>query len=120
MLKFFLCFKASARVCECIGSDFVPYLQLFMPMLLQTASIDNRSYLRVVDAEQPEDDEGWDYVVFKDKKVAIQQSVLEEKCSSCQMIYLYVEALEDAIFPWIEQILQVCVPLTKFALHQDT
>jgi len=59
--------QASARICEVIGADFVPYLDLFMPMLIHTASVDNRDYLRVVDAEHPEEDDGWDYYVFRDK-----------------------------------------------------
>ena len=30
--------QAGARVCKCLGPDFLPYMDLVMPQLLQTAA----------------------------------------------------------------------------------
>lgn len=51
--------QAGARFCKCLGTEFLPYLPMVMPQLLQSASLSPDVTVRDTDddAESVEDDE---------------------------------------------------------------
>jgi len=83
-----------ARICRCLGEDFVPYLPHIMPPLLASAKISPN--IKIDSNETAE--EGWDFIPVGDKKIAIHTSSLEEKSTACNMIYCYASELKEGFF----------------------
>lgn len=102
-----------ARICRCMGPDFVPYLGYVMPPLLQSASINPD--INVV--EEGEGQEGWDFIPVGDKRIGINTSALEEKSTACNMLYCYASELKEGFFPYVDQVTKLLVPLMRFYYH---
>ena len=49
--------QAGARVCKCLGPDFLPYMDLVMPQLVQTASQQPDVSVTPADEDDAEDDD---------------------------------------------------------------
>eukprot|EP01114_Cavostelium_apophysatum_P016598 TRINITY_DN4762_c0_g1_i1.p1 TRINITY_DN4762_c0_g1~~TRINITY_DN4762_c0_g1_i1.p1 ORF type:complete len:1093 (-),score=369.83 TRINITY_DN4762_c0_g1_i1:62-3340(-) len=105
-----------ARICRCMGQDFVPYLGYVMPQLIASASISPD--VTVWDADSPEDEQdGYEFIPIGDKRIGINTSALEEKSTACNMLYCYASELKDGFFPYVDQIAKLLVPLMKFYYH---
>ena len=107
-----------ARICRCLGMDFVPYLPLVMPPLLESAKI--APDVKITDAEEETEEpnaEGWDFIPVGDKRIGIHTSGLEEKSTACNMIYCYASELKDGFFPYVEEVAKILVPLVRFYYH---
>eukprot|EP01117_Protostelium_nocturnum_P017390 TRINITY_DN7083_c0_g1_i2.p1 TRINITY_DN7083_c0_g1~~TRINITY_DN7083_c0_g1_i2.p1 ORF type:complete len:1021 (-),score=279.53 TRINITY_DN7083_c0_g1_i2:1847-4909(-) len=104
-----------ARICKCMGQDFVPYLQYVMPPLLASASISPE--VTVVENDDSADEvqqDGWQFVALGDKRIGINTSAMEEKATACSMIYCYVNELKEGFFPFVEEVSKILVPSMRY------
>ncbi|KAG8062221.1 hypothetical protein GUJ93_ZPchr0003g18203 [Zizania palustris] len=95
--------QAWARLCKCLGQDFIPYMSVVMPPLLQSAQLK-----QIVET-----------ITLGDKRIGIRTSLLEEKATACNMLCCYADELKEGFFPWIDQVATTLVPLLKFYFHEE-
>jgi len=110
--------QSCARLCTCLSEHFVPYLGAVMPPLLKSAQI--QPDVKVTEDfgdQEPNEEEGWDYIPIQDKRIGIRTSTLEEKATACNMILCYVAELKEGFFPYVDPVAQILVPLLKFYYH---
>lgn len=114
--------QASSRLCKCLREAFVPYLDVFMPFLLQYAGLTNKDFLvyQTYDGGDVDSETGWDFYIVRDKKIGIHQAALDEKLGACTQLHLYIEYLHDLIFAkWMEPIAKTLIPLMTFAFNKS-
>ncbi|KAK9729082.1 importin subunit beta-3 [Basidiobolus ranarum] len=111
---------AWARVCKVLGQDFIPYLPVVMPPLLQSAQL--KPDFAVLDMEEdiesqysPED--GWEFVGVNGQQIGIKTTVLEEKCTAVEMFICYSRELGAGFSPYTEKVLEIVLPLLRFYFH---
>ena len=88
--------QAGARLCKCLGEEFLPYMDAVMPPLINAASEEN--YFEVMNEEEDEEEEdGDDVATFQvgDKSLSIRISALEEKATACNMLRCYADELKE-------------------------
>ncbi|KAG4049716.1 Ran-binding protein 6 [Phytophthora cactorum] len=120
--------QAWARCCTCLGHDFAPFLPLVMPTLLEAATqqaefeVDPSTLSSDDDDDESggsTDSEDIQLAQVNDKCLSIRTSILEEKATACQLLAGMVTDLEDAFFPYAEQVTQVLAPLLTESVHSD-
>mmetsp|Transcript_8735 Transcript_8735/g.11822 ORF Transcript_8735/g.11822 Transcript_8735/m.11822 type:complete len:1130 (+) Transcript_8735:104-3493(+) len=112
--------QAWARLCKCLGAEFLPYLQVVMPPLLKSASLKTEMAINYLDEDdQNEDDDDWETIELGDKRISIRTSVLEEKATACNMLYCYADELKEGFYPYVEEVLKMMVPLLRFYVHEE-
>jgi len=111
---------ASARICKVLGEDFIPFLPMILPSLLETASMQEDVYLDVGEDTDNGDThrDGWQYSIIGTKKFGIHNTALEEKNVAVRMIYCFVDNLTDGIMSYVPNIVSVVAPLTMFPYHK--
>ncbi|XVF42566.1 hypothetical protein PTKIN_Ptkin01aG0373800 [Pterospermum kingtungense] len=113
--------QAWARLCKCLGQDFLPYMSVVMPPLLQSAQLKPDVTITSADsdADIDDEDESIETITLGDKRIGIKTSVLEEKATACNMLCCYADELKEGFFPWIDQVATTLVPLLKFYFHEE-
>ncbi|CAM8960812.1 unnamed protein product [Rhodiola kirilowii] len=113
--------QAWARLCKCLGQDFLPYMSVVMPPLLQSAQLKPDVTITSADsdADIDDDDDSIETITLGDKRIGIKTSVLEEKATACNMLCCYADELKEGFFPWIDQVATTLVPLLKFYFHEE-
>ncbi|KAI4340588.1 hypothetical protein MLD38_025407 [Melastoma candidum] len=113
--------QAWARLCKCLGQDFLPYMSVVMPPLIQSAQLKPDVTITSADDDEIDesDDEGMETITLGDKRIAIKTSVLEEKATACNMLCCYADELKEGFFPWIDHVAPILVPLLKFYFHEE-
>ncbi|KAL5767885.1 hypothetical protein ACOSP7_014471 [Xanthoceras sorbifolium] len=113
--------QAWARLCKCLGQDFIPYMSVVMPPLLQSAQLKPDVTITSADSDVDfdDDDESIETITLGDKRIGIKTSVLEEKATACNMLCCYADELKEGFFPWIDQVATTLVPLLKFYFHEE-
>ncbi|XP_064967716.1 uncharacterized protein LOC103986945 [Musa acuminata AAA Group] len=114
--------QAWARFCKCLGQDFLPYMSVVMPPLLQSAQLKPDVTITSVDSDddiEDSDDESIETITLGDKRIGIRTSVLEEKATACNMLCCYADELKEGFYPWIDQVAPILVPLLKFYFHEE-
>ncbi|KAF1867035.1 hypothetical protein Lal_00049462 [Lupinus albus] len=114
--------QAWARLCKCLGQDFLPYMTFVMPPLLWSASLKPDVTITSADSDNDiddSDDESMETITLGDKRIGIKTSVLEEKATACNMLCCYADELKEGFFPWIDQVAGILVPLLKFYFHEE-
>ncbi|KAL5563592.1 hypothetical protein UlMin_033339 [Ulmus minor] len=114
--------QAWARLCKCLGQDFLPYMSVVMPPLLQSAQLKPDVTITSADSDNDiddSDDESMETITLGDKRIGIKTSVLEEKATACNMLCCYADELKEGFFPWIDQVATTLVPLLKFYFHEE-
>ncbi|GLJ16157.1 hypothetical protein SUGI_0269600 [Cryptomeria japonica] len=114
--------QAWARLCKCLGQEFLPYMSIVMPPLLNSAQI--KPDVTITDADDPideidSDDDSMETITIGDKRIGIRTSVLEEKATACNMLCCYADELKEGFYPWVDQVVQILVPLLKFYFHEE-
>ncbi|OUZ99546.1 HEAT [Macleaya cordata] len=114
--------QAWARLCKCLGQDFLPYMSVVMPPLLQSAQL--KPDLTITSADSDEDidqsdDDSIETITLGDRRIGIKTSVLEEKATACNMLCCYADELKEGFYPWIDQVAPTLVPLLKFYFHEE-
>ena len=122
--------QAGARICKCLGPEFLPYLDAVMPPLLAAAGAapdvsitdagggDSSGKPGVGAPTLAEDDEDVETIYVGDRKICIRTSALEDKATACHMICCYADELKAGFFPYVERVTGVMVPLLKFYFHE--
>merc|ERR1712137_431533 len=77
--------QAYARICRCMKKDFIPYLRVVMPPLLEAASIKPEIEVMSALADEEQDD-GVDTYIVGDKRIGIRTSALEDKATACNLL----------------------------------
>ncbi|KAK1314837.1 hypothetical protein QJS10_CPA06g01575 [Acorus calamus] len=114
--------QAWARLCKCLGQDFLPYMSVVMPPLLQSAQLKPDVTITSADSDDDideSDDESIETITLGDKRIGIKTSVLEEKATACNMLCCYADELKEGFYPWIDQVAPTLVPLLKFYFHEE-
>jgi len=112
--------QAGARLCKCLGEEFLPYLEYVMPPLMAAAGEEN--YYEVTnEGEDNDDEEDDDVATFQlgDKSLQIRISALEEKATACNMLRCYADELKEGFFRYVQDVAKVMVPLLKFFCWED-
>uniref|UniRef100_A0A7R9V0M6 TOG domain-containing protein n=1 Tax=Chlamydomonas euryale TaxID=1486919 RepID=A0A7R9V0M6_9CHLO len=112
--------QAGARLCKCLGQEFLPYLEIVMPSLLASAKIEPE--VKVRDAEEDnndDEDEDCEKILVGDRLITIRTSSLEEKVTACNMLCCYAEELREGFLPYVQPVTEVMVPLLKFWFHEE-
>ncbi|KAK8961974.1 hypothetical protein KSP40_PGU006553 [Platanthera guangdongensis] len=109
------------RLCKCLGPDFLPYMNIVMPPLLQAAQLKADVNITSADSEDiyDSDDDSIDIIIINNKRIGIRTSVLEEKATACYIICCYADELKEGFYPWIDQVVPTLVPLLKFYFHEQ-
>lgn len=114
--------QAWARLCKCLGQDFLPYMNVVMPPLLKSAQLKPDVTITSADSDndiEESDDESMETITLGDKRIAIKTSVLEEKATACNMLCCYADELKEGFYPWIDLVAPILVPLLKFYFHEE-
>jgi len=114
--------QAWARLCKCLGQDFLPYMSFVMQPLLQSAQLKPDVTITSADSDNEadeSDDDSMETITLGDKRIGIKTSVLEEKATACNMLCCYADELKEGFFPWIDQVAPTLVPLLKFYFHEE-
>ncbi|VAH95347.1 unnamed protein product [Triticum turgidum subsp. durum] len=96
--------QAWARLCKCLGQEFLPYMSVVMPPLLQSAQLKPDVSITSADEDGESDDDGVETITLGDKRIGIRTSLLEEKATACSMLCCYADELKEGFFPWIDQL----------------
>ncbi|KAK6925778.1 Importin repeat 4 [Dillenia turbinata] len=115
--------QAWARLCKCLGQDFLPYMSVVMPPLLQSAQLKPNVTITSADSDneiEESDDDGYtlsmETITLGDKRIG---SVLEEKATACNMLCCYADELKEGFYSWIDQVAPTLIPLLKFYFHEE-
>lgn len=119
--------QAGARICTTLGADFIPYLPVVMPPMLEAARLQPDIVVRENGAEGDEDgtssvgddDEDVETFMVGGKRVSLHTSILEEKANACSMLCCYAYELKEGFFPYAEEVTQIMVPLLKFYFNEE-
>ncbi|KAH0454990.1 hypothetical protein IEQ34_016914 [Dendrobium chrysotoxum] len=113
--------QAWTRLCQCLGQDFLPYMNIVMPPLLQSAQLEPDVTITSADSEYMDDsnEDRVEIATLGAKRIGIRTSVLEEKATACHMLYCYADELKENFYPWIDQVAPTLVPLLKFYFHEE-
>ncbi|KAG2431232.1 hypothetical protein HXX76_009760 [Chlamydomonas incerta] len=119
--------QAGARLCKCLGPEFIEYLPLVMPSLLASAQADPD--VQVVDEDEvnaedlPDDMEA---IAMGDKCLMYRSSILEEKATAVNMLSCYAEELKEGFWAYVGPVLKLVLngvegqsPLIKFYLNEE-
>jgi hypothetical protein len=108
-----------ARLCTVLNEDFIPYLPIVMPPLLQGAQM--KPEVALLDHEESADayspDEGWQTAVVDGKRICIRTSMLDEKYSTIEMISCYARNLGTGFRPYVAQAMDILVKQLEFYYH---
>ena len=111
-----------ARLCKVLGQDFVQYLPIVMPQLLESAS--HKPDVAVLESDEDaeargySEEDGWEFVMVDDQKLGIKTTMLEEKCTAVEMLTCYARELGPGFRPHAEKVLKIVIPLFKFYFHE--
>jgi len=114
--------QAWGRVAKALKADFIPYLGLVMPPLMQSALL--KVDTEVVDEADADDgDEGIATVLVQtdtgSKRVALKTSLLEEKATACNMLVCYFAELGEGMFSYIEHVATEMVKLLSYVYSEE-
>ena len=118
---------ACALICECMGTDFLPYMPRIMPALLQQAMFSEDGIMVVVDEEAYErgliGDEFQPMLVNIPGKanaiLAVNTVALQEKKNATDMLLRFVSILGDAFGPYVDSTVQALLPAISQGLASD-
>jgi len=110
--------QACGRMCRCLGPEFAPFLPALLPGLLRSASL--QPDVKVDEnLDSDEEIDGMETIQVGDAMVGIKTSMLEEKATACHLLVTYIQQLEEAFFPYLEQVGKEMKPLLSFLYHED-
>lgn len=114
--------QTCARVCQCMGAAFRPYLRMVIPPLLKAAANNQCASMQDVDDEFDQRD-GFEVVDFAvrgvgNKRLVVNSAMLEEKATACNMLYQYASELREVYYPYVAATAKVMVPLIKYRYNQ--
>lgn len=113
--------QAWGRLCKCLGKDFLPYLTVSMPQLLQSAQL--KHYLSINtslhETDESDDESMEEGVTATIGGFGFRVYALEEKALACKMICCCAAELKGGLHLWISEVAQTLVPLLKFTFDEE-
>ena len=106
---------------DCLKLEFMPFLEVFMPDLLNKANAAVDIALTDSDVELPT---GMNAVTFDfkgqgSKQLAVNTTVLQHKIKACRILYDLVSSLKTGFNPYVEATLKVLTPLFNYSYNAD-
>ncbi|CAG9318757.1 unnamed protein product [Blepharisma stoltei] len=117
--SFFAIFEVISSFAECLKEEFYPYMDSFLPELLENAQLNVN--ISITDIEEDEDlPPGHSLVKIEIspqeiKKLAIDSSTLQLKIHACQTLYELISALKESYYPYSEITIDTLIPLFSFS-----
>ncbi len=110
--------QAGARMCRSLGREFLPYLEIVMPLVLNHIKADPE--IKITDPlnDNSDDDDSETFHVGG-KLVRLRSSAMEEKATACEMVASYAGVLKDGFLPYVKEITDVVVPMLKFIFSDE-
>lgn len=107
------------RICRIIGKDFLPFLPIVLPPLLEQAkAAQDISLLEEEEAEEFISNEEWDVINISGKMIAVHTAALDVKVQAMDLLRIYAIQLKGDFFPWVKEIIQtIGIPALDFYLH---
>jgi hypothetical protein len=108
------------RMCRVLGKEFVPFLSGVIPPLTELAAAKADIQLLEDDDQVAalQDEEGWDLVPVKGKVLGIKTATLDDKHMAIELIVIYVQVLEEAFVPYVNEIMdKIALPGLAFFFH---
>ncbi|VEU19614.1 DEKNAAC100612 [Brettanomyces naardenensis] len=108
-----------SRVCRLIGKDFLPYLPLVLPPLLdQARATQDISIVEEDDLEEVEQNEDYEVIQLSGKHIAVHTAVLDDKTGAIELLRNYADVLGADFYPYVDQIAnEIVIPGLDFYLH---
>jgi hypothetical protein len=115
--------QAFARICECVGESFAPFLPYVIPPLLHSAQLEGGRAVPDVGVED-EPEEGIERMVIAvrgsgNMRLELNTAVLEEKALACNMLFQYATRLKATFFPYVEDVLKIVLPLVRYRYNES-
>lgn len=108
-----------SRVCRLMGKDFLPYLDLVLPPLIEQARATQD--ISVVEEDQLEEvtqNDDYEVIQLSGKHIAVHTAVLEDKTGAIELLKNYADVLGADFYPYVEQIAnEIVIPGLDFYLH---
>eukprot|EP00501_MAST-03F_sp_TOSAG23-6_P001448 GSMAST32.ASY1.ANO1.1505.1 assembled CDS len=114
--------QTCCRIGKTMGSQFVPYLPLVLPSLLNAAANADKDVLVHQDSTEELDKELFEgreimEVIVRGagkQRIGINTAAIQEKSLACNMLYEYAMAMGGLYAPWVEKTVGVLLPLVSF------
>ena len=110
-----------SQFADCLKQDFMPYMQIFMPDLLQKAqaTVDMAFTDAEVDLPAGMNAVSFDMKGQGTKQLAVNTTVLQHKIKACRIMYDLVSSLKIAFTPFVEATLAAMTPLFTYTFSED-
>jgi hypothetical protein len=107
------------RICKIIGKDFLPFLPMVLPPLLQQAkATQDISLLEEEQAEEFNSNDEWDVINLSGKLIAVHTAALDDKVQAMDLLRTYAIQLKGDFFPYVKEIIEtIGIPALDFYLH---
>ena len=110
--------QAGARICTALGQDFIPYLPVVMPPMLQAAGAKADFQVNEPD-DVDDDDDDLETFFVAGKRVSLHTSALEEKATACSMLCCFAYELKEGFCQYVDQVSNIMIPLLKFYFNEE-
>eukprot|EP00456_Euglypha_rotunda_P018113 TRINITY_DN16364_c0_g1_i8.p1 TRINITY_DN16364_c0_g1~~TRINITY_DN16364_c0_g1_i8.p1 ORF type:complete len:360 (-),score=51.03 TRINITY_DN16364_c0_g1_i8:11-1090(-) len=116
--------QALARICQCMGQAFVPYLKFTIPPLLKSASISDACVMDDgIEGSDLSSKEGYETVNVAirhvgTKRITMNTSLLEEQATACTVLSEYAHELKEGFFPYVKDTAAALIPLCTYAYNE--
>lgn len=107
------------RVCRLVGKDFMPYMPLVLPPLLEQArAIQDISIVEDEDLDEINQNEDYEVIQLSGKHIAVHTAVLDDKAGAIELLKSYADVLGGQFYPYVDEIArQIVLPGFDFYLH---
>ncbi|KAK8814097.1 hypothetical protein WA158_007959 [Blastocystis sp. Blastoise] len=110
--------QAWSRMCTALKGDFLPYVDVIIPLLLKTANMDYTIEEDEIDTDEEDED-----VIIQELDngsfINIRTNALDEKANACETLCVLLTELHENIYTYLEDIVKVLVPLLNTITFYD-
>ncbi|AAS54142.2 AGL349Cp [Eremothecium gossypii ATCC 10895] len=108
-----------SRICRILREDFVPFLPIVLPSLLETAKAGQD--VSLIDEEEAKNFQqytDWDVVQIQGKHIAIHTSILDDKVPAMELLQVYATILKNYFAAYVPEIMtEIAIKSLDFYLH---
>ncbi|AMD21979.1 HFR124Wp [Eremothecium sinecaudum] len=108
-----------SRICRILREDFVPFLPIVLPSLLETAKAgQDVSLIDEEEAKNFQQYSDWDVVQIQGKHIAIHTSILDDKVPAMELLQVYATILKNYFAGYVPEIMtEIAIKSLDFYLH---
>mmetsp|Transcript_114158 Transcript_114158/g.170746 ORF Transcript_114158/g.170746 Transcript_114158/m.170746 type:complete len:1076 (-) Transcript_114158:51-3278(-) len=109
--------RSWGRFSKALGKDFAPFLPPILPRILASAGLE--ADIKLLTDDQKEE-ENWQLIQLdKQNTLGINTTVIQEKSDAMTLLYWLSYELRELFFPYIQQILPICLDGLGFFYHDS-